>query len=291
MLFTQSLLALALQVGPNPAVIPPTDAHRELRERPPREQHEQAALDPASAWLAQCLATIEEDASRAHTRAQIRRNESTGADRVIANHCLGLAAARLRLWDDAMTAFEAARDETPANEPRARARFAIMAGNAALGGGDAVRADRLLASAVADAETAASATLHAIAATDHARALVALDRPGEALVRLETATALAPERAEGWLLRATLLRRLDRLGEAQGAIETAGQLAPLDQRVGLEAGIIALFDGREEAARESWQSVIALDPDTQAAATARDYLAQIGADEDTAAPVSAEPAS
>ncbi len=39
-----------------------------------------------------------------------------------------------------------------------------------------------------------------------------------------------------------------------------------------------MLAGREDAARASWQSVITLAPDSEAAATARGYLAQLGGD-------------
>jgi Flp pilus assembly protein TadD len=138
----------------------------------------------------------------------------------------------------------------------------------------------LLTAAEADARAASSASLEAIAALDRGRALVALDRPEQALAALRDATRLAPGSGEAWLLEATLLRRLDRLDEAQGAIERAVELAPMDGEVGLEAGVIAVLSGREEAARESWESVIATQPDSLAAQTARDYLAQLPPDVD-----------
>lgn len=282
------LLALALQVGPNPTggAIPGDEL---LQDRPPRAQVQPEAEadpdpdpDPVSAWLAGCLGTLEEDPARAHAMAQIRRSETTGADRVLANHCLGTAAAALELWDDARTAFTAAREETPEGEPRARARFAALAGAAALGGGDAEGALPLLTLAESDAQTAKSPQLEAIAASDRARALVALGRAEQALAALENSTALAPDRAEGWLLKATLLRRLERLPEAQTAIERAAGLAATNPEIALEAGVIAVLAGRDDAARKSWQSVLALAPDNPAAATAKDYLAQIGEAGETA---------
>jgi len=282
LILTATLLLAALQVGPNPNATPLTDGHSELRDRQAREE-DSVAVDPSAEWLAECLGQLSQDASRAHTMAQLHRNANSGTDRVLANHCLGLAATELGLWDDAITAFTAARDETPADELRARARFGSMAGNAALASGDAAQAGLILASAKADAGTAASAPLQAIAATDLARALVAQDRPEEALAELELATQLDPVNAESWLLRATLLRRLDRLDEAQVAIEAAGSAsdqAPSDvetaSAVGLEAGVIAVLSGRDEAARTSWQSVIDLVPMSDAALTAQDYLAQLG---------------
>lgn len=265
---------MLLQVGPDPMSggLPGDDL---VRDRPPRDATEEQMIDPASAWLQSCLDQLAEDPARAHATAQIRRSETRGAERVLANHCLGTAATELGLWEDARGAFLAARAETPADEPRARARFAMMAGNAALAGGDAAGALALLEEAEADARAAASAPLQALAAIDRARALVTLGRGEEALAALDTATTLAPESGEGWLLKATLLRRLERLGPAQEAIEQAARLAPANPEIGLEAGVIAALAGRDEAARASWQSVIDLAPESPAAATAQGYLAQL----------------
>lgn len=272
------LLALALQVGPNPlgGGMPSDDL---VRDRPPRPDGAVAASKDAgltSAWFDGCLDLLETDPARANTMAQIRRSETSGTDRVLANLCLGTASSRLGLWDEARAAFAAARAETPDGEVRARARFAALAGNAALASGDASGAEGLLALAEADAARAKYPVLEAIAATDRARALVSLQRADAALAALETATTRAPERSEGWLLKATLLRRLDRLPEAQTAIERAATLAPRDPAIGLEAGVIAVLSDREAAARASWRSVIDLAPDTPEAATAQGYLAQLG---------------
>lgn len=277
------LLALLLQVGPNPQAGGIAGEPEELVNRPPRPEALETPIAPQSEWLKGCLEQVASDPARAHTQAQIRIGEVTGEQRVIANHCLGLAATELGLWDDARAAFLAARDEVPSGEPRTRARFGAMAGNAALAAGDAETARLLLAAAEADARAAASASLEAIAALDRGRALVALERPEDALAALRQATALAPESGEAWLLEATLLRRMDRLGDAQAAIERAVALAPMDGAVGLEAGVIAVLSGREEAARESWRSVIEVQPDSLAAQTAREYLAQLPPARDNAA--------
>ncbi len=276
MLLISSLIAMALQVGPNPQAGALPGVPDELLNRPPRPNQEQVSTSPESEWLAQCLALVSEDPARAHTLAQVQRNERIGTERILANHCLGLAATELGLWEDAITAFAAARDETPASELSARARFGTMAGNAALGSGDPSRARAILESAKQDAQASASAPLQAVAAIDMARTLVALGEEEIALGELEMATSLVPDGAEGWLLKATLLRRLERLEDAQAAIEQAGTVAPLDQLIGLEAGVIAILSGRDEAARLSWQSVVDLNPDSPAGLTARDYLAQLG---------------
>ena len=59
-------------------------------------------------------------------------------------------------------------------------------------------------------------------------------------------------------------------------IEQAATLAPTNPEIGLEAGVIAVLGGREDAARQSWQSVIDLQPESLAAQTATGYLAQLG---------------
>ena len=113
-----------------------------------------------------------------------------------------------------------------------------------------------------------------------ARALVALGRLPEASSALQEAHRLAPNDPEGWLLSATLARRGKDLERAQRDIEVAASLAghgdPLGAPIGLEAGVIAMLAGREDAARKSWDSVVALAPGTAEAATAKGYLDQIG---------------
>ncbi|MEM1050882.1 MAG: hypothetical protein AAGI28_02190 [Pseudomonadota bacterium] len=285
MTLTSSLLIFALQVGPNPSAANTLGVPDELRNRPPRQEQELSIeQDPATRWLSECLAMLPEQAARAHSLAQVRRNESSGRTRILANHCLGLAATELGLWDDAITAFTAARDEIPSEEVRAKARFGAMAGNAAFAAQDLQQSSVILRQAKADAQAAASAPMQAIASSDLARVLVALQRDEEALVELNVATQLVPDEAGLWLLKATLLRRLERLEEAQTAIEKASQLASASAPVGLEAGVIAILSGREEAARTSWQSVIDLAPQSPEALTAQDYLAQIGPAEQAEAP-------
>lgn len=276
------ILALLLQVGPFPGVDNmPTIDDPLLNRPPPRRVRgrdpvvEIENITAPSAWLRDCLDQLADDPARAHAMAQIRRSEVSGADRVLANLCLGAASTELTRWADARDAFLAAREGTPAAEQRARARFAAMAGNAAFEAGGNEEALSLLALARSDAEASKDATLQAIAATDTARVLVAMERAAPALDALQDATRIAPERAEGWLLLATLLRRMDRLDDAQAAIERAASLAPKDPETGLEAGVIAVLAGRDDAARASWDSVIALDPETPFAETARGYLAQL----------------
>lgn len=269
-------LTLLLQVGQGLPLPGNEEFADQMRDRPAQENTAEQPRNPTSQWLVDCLDQLQQDAARAHTQAQIRRNETVGAQRVLANHCLGLAATELGLWEDAQSAFLAAREETPAEELRTRARFGTMAGNAAYQAGDSITAITLFESAEADADAASEGTIEGLTAIDRARALVELERTDEALAALDKALFLLPESSEAWLLKATLLRRLGRLADAQSAIESAINLTPFDPQIGLEAGVIAVLDGRDDAARLSWQSVVDTVPDSPFAETAQDYLTQLG---------------
>jgi len=206
-----------------------------------------------------------------------------GAERGEAQLCLGLAHSRLDNWADAQTAFLAARDLAGADQPL-RARLGAMAGNAALAAGAPEPALAALDTAAGDAKTVANPALTASIAIDRARALVGLSRNTEAESALADARTAAPANAEAWLLSATLARRMNNLAEAQARIEQAATLLPIDPAIGLEAGVIAVLSGHDEAARKSWQSVVAAAPDSDEATTAKGYIAQLGPAPVVAAP-------
>lgn len=287
MTLTAFLLPMLLQAIPDPNNMNVPDYSAEVQDRPPRSS---SIIDAPkqNSWLSECLDQLEQEPSRAHVQAQIRRDTTTGEDRVLANHCLGLAATELGRWEEARAAFTAARQETPASDARLRARFGAMAGNAALVTGDSAGALTLLDEARSDAITAKAGGLQALIALDRARALVDGGELESAEAALGEARTLRPEDAETWLLSATLLRRLDRLDEAQVQIEEAARLAPLAPEIGLEAGVIAMLDGREEAARQSWLSVTAMAPGTPEAETAQSYLDQLGPAPAPPAPATSE---
>ena len=275
MIFSATLVSLLMQAGLDPARGGVPDYSADVQDRPPRELSIIDAPQPTS-WLAQCLDQLADEPSRAHVQAQIRRDTTSGQDRVLANHCLGLASVELDRWEEARAAFTASRHETPAEDTRLRARFGAMAGNAALVTGDLAGALELLDAARADAVAASAGGMQGLIALDRARVLVGLEQMDAAEAALAEARNLQPEDAETRLLSATLLRRMSKLAEAQEQIEEAARLDPTGPAIGLEAGVIAILDGREDAARTSWQSVVTLSPGTEYAASAQAYLDQLG---------------
>ena len=248
---------------PHQTVLPP---RRTTRVRP-------AALpvtpEPSRQQL--CLTQADATPDDAEEAALAWLATAPAEEKALAGECLGAALSRQEQWSDARAAFIAARDA--AAEKVLRARLGAMAGNAALAEGDATAALTALDGARSDA--AGDSALAGDIALDRARALVALKRDAEAGTALAEARAAQPANAQAWLLSATLSRRQGKLTEAQGQIEKAAELLPVDPEIGLEAGVIAVLAGRDEAARKSWRSVLAAAPQSDAAATARGYLAQL----------------
>lgn len=275
------LLALLMQAGPwvTARERPVSPLPPEMRNRPARVQPRTAPPLPpvvkGDSRLQSCLAEATSAPTLAAQSAQAWRSSAEGQGQAGPLHCLGAAQAGLEQWGEAEASFLAAQGL--AANTAARAAYGAMAGNAALAQAAHTRALGLLDMALVDARSAGAKPLGASIELDRARALVALGRRDEAGNALAAARSDDPANPEAFLLSATLMRRDNKLPEAQTMIEQAAKLAPADADIGLEAGVIAVLAGRDEAARKSWQSVIAMAPQSPQAATAKGYLAQLGA--------------
>jgi tetratricopeptide (TPR) repeat protein len=301
------LLALLAQVGPFPSIgdapvspLPKEDQQHQQMERKRKAEEQSsvpipdaalpqvvppppsaaatkaAAMSPADSKLSACLGIISEDPAAAAHAAQDWLKQAKGTERADAGQCLGAALAAQQDFVSARTAFIAARDAAAPDNHLNRARLGAMAGNAAIAQSDAAGALALLDIARTDAGAAKDPKLASGIATDRARALVSLKRDAEAMAALTDARAADPANAEAWLLSATLSRRIGKLADAQAQIEEAARLLPIDPEIGLEAGVIAVLAGHDEAARKSWEAVVRMAPGGDAAATANAYLAQLG---------------
>lgn len=224
-----------------------------------------------------CLHEAQGDPEQALKTAGDWLSESKAEAKAFPYQCLGTALARLGNWEEAEYAFLEARKVLPEGETMRRARLAAMAGNAALADD---RYDAALASLDLAKEGAAGGDdpkLTGGIEVDRARALANLGRMDDAGTALSAARGEDPDNPEAWLLSATLARRENKLAEAQDYIQKAAALRPVDLEIGLEAGVIAMLSGREEAARKSWQSVVDADPASEEGKTAQGYLAQLDA--------------
>ncbi|WP_225207459.1 tetratricopeptide repeat protein [Novosphingobium huizhouense] len=270
---------VARQVGPNPspqqASPLPIPRRRRVEEMAPGAAPETKQDMPDR--LAACLATGRQDLIAGLASARLWRDGApTDFERTRANQCLGLLLAESGDYAGAEAAFAAAIAAIPPEQAASSLQLLAMAGNAALAAGHADRATGWFDRALALKDTGDNAARGDIE-IDRARALVAGGRIAEAGGALDEAHRLAPEDPEGWLLSATLARRGGDLDRAQRDIEVAAAKDPRDPAIGLEAGVIAVLAGRDEAARKSWDSVVRSAPQSAEAATARGYLEQLGA--------------
>ena len=231
--------------------------------------------------LRACMTTVRSDPAAAIITASQWLEGLAGPATSAPQQCLGFAYMGVLRWDAAAQAFVAARDARRADDLLERARLGTMAGNAALAGerpGDALH---LFEQAQADATAGGDPLVAGSISTDRARAFVALGRNLDGAQALAQARELAPQDAGVWLLSATLARRMDDFASARGWIAIAAALDSANPAIGLEAGVIAVLSGGDDAARASWQSVIALAPSSPQADTARTYLAQLEAPAET----------
>lgn len=269
-------LFLAMQVGPNPAAPPPMSIPPELEEQRARTAAAAANQEPRPASrLVECLRLAAEDAEAAYDSATTWRANARDAERAQAAHCQGLALVRMERYAEARDIFAVARGEVGDDNPTYRARLGAMAGNAAMAGREATAAIPHFERAIADANNAGQSDIASGLEIDLARALVAAERPEDAIAALDRAREASPADPRAWLLSAKLSRQLGRLMEAQRQIEQAATLAPRDPTVGLEAGVIAALANRPEDARRSFESVLLVAPDGAEAERARAYLAQL----------------
>jgi len=295
------LLAVLMQVGPfsSPDARPISPLPPELQNRAAHRPSTSTSspLPPQrserSGESLECGEAIKADAAAAASAAQaaldgLEADKARGDDaaktsrKAAAGQCLGMALSELGRWDDAVAAFRAAHDLVQ-TDALWSARLGAMQGIAALQGGHADNAVTVLEAAAADARRGSAASMAGDIQIDQARALLKLGKLDEAAAVLAAARAASPANADGWLGSATLARRQNRLAEAQQLIEHAGALQPRDPAIGLEAGVIAVLSGHDDAARKSWQSVLTTAPGTPEADQARAYIAQLGPE--AAAPV------
>ncbi len=276
-----SLLPLMLlQVGPMPTAGALDAVPEELHEQRRMNRARAAAIDAsrpiAVRTLDPCHDEIRVAPLDALEAAQDRLEGARGADRAIAAECMGLALAALERWDEAESALVEARDAVPASEAARRAQLGAAAAIAAEAAGDFARALPLFETARAEARAAGDAAVAGRIARDMAHSLNRLGQGQRAMESLAEARAALPDDPAVWLISARLSRQQERLDEAQGQIERAAMLAPRNPEVGLEAGIIAVLAGNDAAAQRSWESVVAMAPDSPVAKTAQGYLDQLG---------------
>jgi tetratricopeptide (TPR) repeat protein len=271
------LLPFIAQVGPSGTQI---QAPLEIPKR--RTVVSKPGPEPAPPRLRlsqqRCYAEVRSDPAAALASAEAVLAGKSSVDRTDALACKAIALSGLERWDEALTAFAAAREALPQSDSHGRAEMDAGAAIAAEGQGAFAAALAHFEQAQALARQANDPALVGRLARDKANSLFRLGRKDEAAAALAEARTALPADPITFTISARAARLAGKLGEAQGYIEKAATLAPLDPDIGLEAGVIAVLGGRDAAARRSWQSVISAAPDSDAAKVAKGYLDQLGPD-------------
>lgn len=273
--------AAMMQVGPNPSQrqespLPIPRRRTIIENAPAKGAPAERQGNMTSERLGACLAKAQIDPAAGLAAARDWLAQAKSPDeRVRARQCVGMVLSQQGDFAGAENEFASAIAGLDATQAASQQGLLAMAGNAALAGGNAAKAVDWLDRARALGPQGDNLALAAIE-VDRGRALVALGRMEDAVKALGEAHRLAPNEPTGWLLSATLYRRMGELELAQRDIEMAASLDPRDPAIGLEAGVIAVLSGRDEAARKSWQSVIATAPQGDEAKTAKGYLEQLG---------------
>ena len=221
-----------------------------------------------------CAALVAADPASAIVNAG-EWTRANGGHRAAA--CLGSAYAALGKFTEASAQFVLAANSIPSSGPSSgstqASQYWAQAGNAALAASLPNDAVQLLGRALNF--SVLTKPVRANILIDRARAYVAAGDPENAKADLAEVRRIAPDNAPGWLLSATLARRMGTLADAQNFIITAAGLSSGDASVALEAGNIAVTAGAFAVAREQWQQVLRLAPDSAQAATAKALLAQL----------------
>ncbi len=267
-----TILAIAMQVGPNPSIQPVDPIPPELRELRERQKNQSVeVLDR----LSDCLERAEKEAPAMMMQTAEWLQTASGIEKAQAHHCRGFTQANLSQWDAAAQSFVAARDAVPAADVKYRARLGAMAGNAYLVAGELLLALPVLDQAKTDAANADFAALGGEVEIDRARTFVAMGDTDNAEQALLAARKLAPLSSRAWLLSAVLARRTDKLDDAATFIAQADRLDADNPEIELEAGVIAILSGDEAKAREYWTAIVTRPGNAQQKSVAHGYLAQL----------------
>lgn len=97
----------------------------------------------------------------------------------------------------------------------------------------------------------------------------------DAVDDLNHALDLDPQRVSTLVLRAAAYRRLKSLDLAAADMDRAAKIDPKDPDLWLEAGNLALAQGRRDEARKDWMTVLQLAPDSGTADVARSNIEQM----------------
>lgn len=207
-----------------------------------------------------CLAMVRTDPDNAYEQALAWHDAGGGPGAV---HCSALALVQLKHYSEAAFKLDSLARERDAGEADIRAELLDQAGNAWLLAG---QPENALASFSAAVNLGAS---DADVLSDRARARAMLKDWAGADSDLTMALAKDQYRADLLVLRASARHALGRKAEARADIDQALDLDPHYADALVERGAMKLDAGDKQGARADWQLVLATQPKSPAADSAR----------------------
>ncbi len=220
----------------------------------------------------QCLATAHSDPGKALGAADHWRDGGGGFP---AQHCAAVALIGLKRYAEAAHRLEAMAGAMMGQDPGLRADALEQAGQAWLLGGKPGEAKLAFAAALSYRPDDPDLLIdRAQAAADGSDYVAAIDD-------LSRAIAVAPDRADALVFRASAYRRVpDGLDRAAADVEHALSLDPNAVAGLLERGNIRALKGDPDGAAEDWRRVESMAPKSEAATAAKKNLAHLAAASD-----------
>ncbi|HUO93698.1 MAG TPA: hypothetical protein VMU22_12285 [Rhizomicrobium sp.] len=212
-----------------------------------------------------CLTLVKSNPRDAESAASAWHTAGGGA---AALHCQALALTALHRYGDAAMRLDEAAMIAPGQERDLRVALYDQAGNAWLLAGNPAKAEASLDTAVLLAPRDEDVLF------DHARARAARKDWSGAESDLTRLLALDPDRADAWVLRASARHAEGRKVEAGADIAHALAVYPDYPEALVERGTMKFETGDVAGARADWQTVVRDAPNGDAAAAARQHLAE-----------------
>ena len=222
-------------------------------------------LDDAQRYRS-CLELVRTDANTAYEQAQMWHDTGGGAG---AEHCIALALIQMKSYNAAADKLDALARERDVGGADMRAELLDQAGNAWLLAGQPEAATASFSAAINLGANDADVL------SDRARAKAMLKDWAGADADLTAALAKDQYRADLLVLRASARHAMGRKAAARADIASALDIDPHYADALVERGAMKLEDGDKAGARADWQFVLATQPNSPAADSARARIEQL----------------
>lgn len=215
-----------------------------------------------------CLSLVKSNAPEAEHAARAWHESGGGA---AALHCAAMALTSLRRYAEAAAVLDQAALSEPASGTDLRVQLFDQAGNAWLLAGRPQKAEASIDSALALAPKDEDILF------DRARVRAARKNWAGADADLSALLSIDSDRADALVLRASARHAQGRKAEASADVARALQIYPGYPEALVERGVMKYEAGDSVGAHADWEQVVHDAPNSDAAAAAREHIADMGA--------------